>query len=175
MVINAAKTQIMIINPPKEEPPEQINSIIIENNIIQHQKTIRILGFNLSEDLSMDNQIWAGEKNVIKSMNSKIALLKTIKPYLSTEALGHIGSGLINSTILYGAPVWGFTTIKNLDMIQKVQTKAARLIMSKGWQKNKKKAHRQDTLDLLKWPNTKQIVTSAILNLTKKAIDQKSS
>ena len=123
----------------------------------------------------MDNQIWAGEKNVIKSMNSKIALLKTIKPYLSTEALGHIGSGLIKSTILYGAPVWGSTTIKNLDMIQKVQTKAARLIISKGWQKNKKKAHRQDTLDLLKWPNTKQIVTSAILNLTKKAIDQKSS
>ena len=40
MVINAAKTQIMIINPPKEEPPEQINSIIIENNIIQHQKLL---------------------------------------------------------------------------------------------------------------------------------------
>ena len=53
--------------------------------------------------------------------------------------------------------------------------KAARLIDGKGWNRKTSKSHRQDLLNDLKWPNVNQIVTTSILNLTKLAIEKKSS
>ena len=42
-------------------------------------------------------------------------------------------------------------------------------------QRFKKKMHRQDTLDDLNWPNVRQLIYSATLNLAKSAIEAKSS
>ena len=125
--------------------------------------------------MKMDEHIWAGANSMVKAINRKTALLRCLKPFMPMEALGRIGAGLINSTILYGAPVWAQTTQKNIDFLQKQQIKAARLITSKGWQRGKKKEHRQVILDQLGWPNIKQIANSAIINLTKKAIKHTSS
>ena len=135
----------------------------------------KILGITLSEDMKMDSHIWSAKNSMSRSLNSKIALLKTLKPYLTTKSLGQIGSGLINSTISYGAPVWGVTPQQNIDRLQKLQTRAARVIVSKGWEKGGQKPHRQDILDSLNWPNVNQIVTSTTMNLAKSAINGKSS
>ena len=172
MVVNPSKTQIMFINPPKNKPSP---SVMINGNTIHHQKVIKILGISLTEDMKMDEHIWAGANSMVKAINRKTALLRCLKPFMPMEALGRIGAGLINSTILYGAPVWAQTTQKNIDLLQKQQIKAARLITSKGWQRGKKKEHRQVILDQLGWPNIKQIANSAIINLTKKAIKHTSS
>ena len=172
MVVNPSKTQIMLINPKKDQVPTTIN---IDGNPIAHQKQMRILGMNITSDLKMDDHVWSGSQNIVKSISKKISLLRTLKPYIPTEALGKVGANLVNSIIHYGAPVWGQTTQKNIDIVQSYQTKAARVILQQGWQKGRKKTHRQDMLDSLGWPNTRQIVTSAILNVTKNAINQKSS
>ena len=172
MVVNEEKTPIMLINPSKSD--EQIE-IKIGDSMIKHQPEMTTLGIHLSDNLSMDHHIWSGKKSIIKSLNAKIALLRTLKPYLSTKDLANIGSSLINSTISYGAPIWGTTTKKNIDRLQKCQTRAARVIMSKGWEKNKIKTHRQTLFTTLGWPNVQQIVNTAIINLAKNAISQKSS
>ena len=67
------------------------------------------------------------------------------------------------------------TSKANLDRIQKCQTKAARMITRKGWEKGKVKDHRQDVLDGLGWQNVRQLVSTSILNLTKNALDGTSS
>ena len=83
--------------------------------------------------MKFDNHLWAGKKSVLKSINAKSALLKTIKPFISPQALAQVGASLINSTILYAAPLWGTTTKNNIAKIQKGQTKAARQIQGKAW------------------------------------------
>ena len=168
MVVNKEKTQIMIMHPDKDKAPPTIN---IQGAQITHQPSIKILGIQLTDNLAMDAHIWSGKQNMVKTLNAKTALLRTLKPHLPTKDLANIGSALINSTISYGAPIWGLTTQQNLDKVQKCQTKAARLIMSTGWKKGVKKMHRQDMLDNIGWQNTQQIVNTAILNLTKNAID----
>ena len=109
MVVNPSKTQLMVIKPPKKKPPM---SITLKKYQITHQDEMKILGINLSSDMKMDNHIWKTKKSMIRAINIKTALLKTVKPYLDTKALGIVGGSLINSTILYGAPVWGHTTQK---------------------------------------------------------------
>ena len=140
---------------------------------ITHQPDIRILGITLSQNLQFDSHIWAGSTNMIKSSTYKTSLLKTLKPFLPHKALARIGNGLINSTILYGAPVWGVTKKANIEKIQQCQIKAGRTI--DGYGKKGSKSHRQTLLDKLKWPNVCQIINSAILNQTKRAINGKAS
>ena len=172
MVVNNEKTQIMFFHPDKTKPPPTIKIQGIE---ITHQPTIKILGINLTQDLSMDTHIWAGSQNMVKSLNSRIALIQVLKPFIPSKELGNIGSSLINSTISYGAPIWGMTSNSNLDRLQKCQIRAARIIVRNGWEKKYLKEHRQDVLQRLGWQNVKQLVNTSILNLTKNALDANSS
>ena len=172
MVVNTTKTQLMVINPPKDKPPPFIN---IDGATITHQEEIKILGITLTPDMKMDHHIWSGPKSLTSNINTKTALIRKIKPYLSQKQLSVVGGSLINSSILYGAPIWGTTTQQNLNIVQKYQTRAARVIDSKGKKQRGKKIHRQELFQKLGWPNTNQIVTSSMLNLTKKAIDQSSA
>ena len=65
MVVNNDKTQIMFIHPDKTQPPPTVN---IEGIEITHQPVMKILGMQLTEDLSMDTHIWAGSQNMVKSL-----------------------------------------------------------------------------------------------------------
>ena len=143
MAINTDKTQLMVINPPTKGESIQIS---INDILVKHQQTMRILGINLTSDLTFDNHLWSGEKNVSKSMHAKIALMKTVKPFVDQKSLANIGASLINSTVLYGAPVWGCTTQQNLDRIQKIQIKAARLIVNESWNRKGNKSHRKSQM-----------------------------
>ena len=123
----------------------------------------------------MDQHIWADKKSLTRSINTKTALIRNIKPYLTQQQLSVVGGALVNSAILYAAPIWGTTTQQNIDKVQKFQTRAARAITNRGWKKTGPKMHRQALFEKIGWQNTRQIITSSMLNLAKMAIDQKSS
>ena len=172
MTINANKSQLMVLLPPKDKSTLKLT---LGTNIISHQDNIKILGLTLSASMKFDTHLWAGKNSMTQAINSKVALLKTVKPYISTEALGIVGASLINSTILYAAPLWGPTSKTNLDKVQKGQTIAARMVKGKAWQRTRTKQHRQQLFDELNWPNTVQIIYTATANLTKAALDKNSS
>ena len=82
--------------------------------------------------------------------------------------MAEVGSSMLNSTIQYAAPVWGVTTQNSISKIQSLQTRGARLVSNKSWQRNKVKCHRQDLLEQLNWPNVTQLINNSILNMTKR-------
>ena len=172
MAINSSKTQLMVLYPPKQKTELKIT---LESTTIKHQDEMKILGINLTSNMSFDNHIWKCKKSMINAINAKIAIIKTVKPFLTNKALNQVGANMVNSTILYAAPLWGTTTSSNIAKLQASQIKAARAINIKAWQRTKIKTHRQILLTTINWPNTKQIIESATLNILKKAINGKSS
>ena len=120
MKINASKTQIMVLNSDTVEP------IPLGKVLITPQKNIKILGLNISNDLTQNFQIWEGPKSIIRTLNSKTHMIRGLRHLLPQKDLAQVAGSLINSTLLYGAPVWGATTEANLDRLQKAQTNAAR-------------------------------------------------
>ena len=171
MKINREKTQLMYVKP---DIKLRKMTLQIGETAIKHQSSIKILGVTIAEDLKFDEHIYRGKTNIIKSLNTKNALLRVIKPFINQKALSQIGNSSINSTILYAAPVWGRTTQNNLQKIQACQTRSARMIAGKRWHKGRK-THRQSVLNHLDWPNTYQLVSTASLNIVKKAITDNSS
>ena len=103
-------------------------------------------------------------------------MLRVIKPYVTKEQICYIGNSIINSILLYAAPIWSLTTDLNLDRLQKAQTKTARTIV---WDpKNSKKRikeHRQVLFTDIKWLNVRQLATSAILNIVKMGAENSSA
>ena len=153
------------------KPDEQLKSeeLIIGDVVIKHQNTMKILGLTLSDDLKYDEHLFKGKQNMVKSINAKSAIIRLIKPFIPVKSLAMVGGALINSTILYAAPVWGLTSLTNIMKVQSSQIKAARIITGLK-KKGGKREHRQTILDQLNWPNTTQIVQSASLNIVERAI-----
>ena len=95
---------------------------------------------------------------------------------MDKKTLSKIGNSLISSTILSGAPIWSQTTDINIMAVQRAQTKAARMVSGmNGWGYSENRTHRQEVFEKLKWKNTRQLITTANLNLLKLAIDNKSA
>ena len=155
----------MCIKPEKEL---RNMSIRISKTEIKHQTTIKILGLTLSEDLKYDEHLFKGKTNLIKSVNVKSSLLRVLKSLIPLKSMQQVGNNLINSTILYAAPLWGLTTKSNIQKVQASQIKAARIVTGKKW-RNGKIEHGQTTLDSINWPNASQIISSATLNVIKRA------
>ena len=171
MMINKEKTQIMFINPTKELSNR---TIWADTAPIKHQKHLKLLGIHVSQDLSFDYHIWEGPQSIIRAVNKKAGMIRNLKGLIPQKALQQVGNNLVNSTLLYCAPIWGATKQGNIERVQKAQTKAARTVCTKR-QKGKPQTHRQDMLNLMNWPNVSQIVMSSTLNLMKRAIMGNSS
>ena len=171
MKINCSKTQLMFLNPSKEQRASTIN---LDNNSVSHQEHIKILGFTLSSDLKWDMHLKKGKSNMIKSINAKNAMLRSIRNIIPMKELALVANNLINSTIVYGAPLWVTTTKENKNIIQRSQTKSARIVLASRWQDGNK-MHRQNLFDKLKWPNVQQIAEAALLNLVKRATSGQAS
>ena len=128
MKINGEKTQLMCVKPDEILRDMSIN---ISGTDIKHQPTIKILGLTLSEDLKYDEHLFKGKKSLIRSVNIKNALLKSLEPLIPLKNLQQVGNSLVNSTLLYAAPVWGLTTKSNIQKVQSSQMKVVRTITGK--------------------------------------------
>ena len=165
MVINQEKTQLMFVKPKAES---ESLTVFFNGNKVPHQNTMKILGITLAADLTFDQHIHAGQSNMLKSVRYKATLLKAIKPFLPVKALSTIGSGLVNSTIMYGAPIWGTTSEKNISLVQSAQTRVARMLLGATWGTDRL-THRQTLFNRLNWPNVSQILLAATSSLARKA------
>ena len=170
MVINADKTQLMEIKSKGETPLE----IILEGATISSQASIKILGVTVNNQLGFDEHLWKGKGSLVRKIQVKTSKVGALRKYLPPKTLYQIGDALINSTIQYGAALWGQTTDKNLDKIQAAQVRAARIISGR-WRGKGDNLHRQQIMEEVKWLNVKQLVSTATLNLAKKGTTGSSS
>ena len=103
MSVNPSKTQMMILNPGTLG---KVITIEAGGAVINHQKTMKILGFTFNQEGTMDDHIWRGDSNMVKSIRFKQSMLSKIKPFTTPEQLNKITNAVTNTLILYLAPLW---------------------------------------------------------------------
>ena len=172
MAINQTKTQLTIINPNKDG---RLITLEAGGKTISHQSSLKVLGFEFAEDGKMDNYLWRGQNNLIKTIRNKTSMLRTIKPFTSPKQLAYIANATLNSNILYVSPLWAQTGITNIQRIQTAQTKAARQLV---WNKRTRRTeldHRQILFESLGWLNVSQMTNQATTQIVYKALNKRSS
>ena len=116
MQINSSKTQLMYLNPSKSQ---ELNPLVIDKYKIKHQDNMKVLGITISANLKWDDHIKNGSNNMVKRLNAKNAMLRSLQNQIPFKALSMTANNLINSTIIYGAPIWAGTSCGNKDILQK--------------------------------------------------------
>ena len=112
---------------------------------------------------------------MVRSLRVKQSLLRKIKPYTTPKQIGQIANAIINSQILYLAPLWTQTTQGNISKIQKAQTRVLRQITWSRRIKFNQKQHRQALFTDWGWMNTKQLTQNATNQVVRKAVRNQST
>ena len=170
MVINPGKTQLMQLKPHQKEELK----VVLDGELIINQNTIKILGITINNDLKYDEYLWKEKGSLVRRIQTKTSKIAALRSFLPQKVVNQVGNAIINSTIQYGAALWGATSETNLGKIQAAQIRSARVITG-IWKKKDDGIHRQELLDLMNWPNVMQLTTTATLNLTKAAINGEAS
>ena len=173
MVINGNKSQLMIIGKDKEE---KLVTITAGGTLIKHQDNLKTLGITFSSNGTFTKHLLIGKDSMIRTLGRKTGMLLGIRKYTDRKTLASIGEAVINSTIAYGAAIWGKTSQDTVGKIQKMQTRLARIVTKeKHTPGTRIKEHRQKTLEIAKWQNVNQIIKTATLNTVIKSINKQTS
>ena len=97
----------------------------IDNTMLGESVGEKLLGIVIDPNLSWDLHI----KYLIKTLNSRICLLKRAKAYLTIECRRILFNALIKPILEYCCTVWGNCSVENLQRLLRVQKRCARLIL----------------------------------------------
>jgi hypothetical protein len=98
------------------------------NEVIEATSTEKLLGGHIKDDLS-----WSLHINVlIKTLAKKITALQLVAKWGDFRTRKLIGAGIIQSYLGYLAPVWGGCPADQLNLLQRTQNRALRIITGRS-------------------------------------------
>ena len=127
MVPNVKKTKSMLITTRQKREHMHDNdktlNVYLNGEKLECVEKDKLLGVTVSHDLSWNNHIY----RVTKILNSKLALLRKIKQYLTLEARQLFYNAHVLPHLDYCSTVWG--SCPQVSELLKVQKRAARLLL----------------------------------------------
>ena len=121
--LNESKTKLLIFRP-RRKLNITLTNIKVDSFILTLEKTVTYLGIEIDENLSWNKQI----ETLAKKLSRANGILSNLRYYASKKTLISIYYSLFHSNIVYGSPVWSFTSQKNMKKIFVLQKKCMRLL-----------------------------------------------
>ena len=163
--LNIAKTEFMIIGSPQRLSAMD-DRITIEINDCEVEKvdSVKSLGVYIDKHLNWSIHI----EKISKKIASAIGALKRIRPYVTTDTAIQVYRALIQPYFDYCCSVWdGLNQTLNCK-IQKLQNRAARIVMQASYT-----ASAGALFDVLHWDNLSLRRKKSKANLMFKILDGK--
>ena len=133
MVLGIDKTKSMLMGSQQKlrhiPNAENCLNIQVDGQNIEQVTSQKLLGVQIDSALNWDEQV----KKVKKTANYKIYILRKIRKYLPLNSRKLFFNYYIKPHLTYCSSLWGQTTQENLSKINKIQKRAARLILDKNY------------------------------------------
>ena len=126
LTVNASKCKMMVIGTSARLKMTSLDdlNVMYEGNPLDLVEKTKYLGLHLSSDLNWDTHIM----EICKQLNYYLHLLRRLKRVLPRDLLMTVYKAYFQSKFDYGISVWGCTTQSNIQKIQRMQNRAARII-----------------------------------------------
>ncbi|XP_065681553.1 uncharacterized protein LOC136095202 [Hydra vulgaris] len=128
--LNSEKTKYILFHKKAQEEnlPLKLPDLILNDNLIKKQASIRFLGVLVDEKLS-----WLPQIRYIQSKISNIiGMMYRVRSYINKQSLKLIFFGLIHCFISYANISWASTQLSKLKKIYSLQKHACRIIYFKN-------------------------------------------
>lgn len=127
LVVNASKSNSMLVCTQQRENHlnhETELNIRFANEILNQVECIDYLGIKLDSHMSWNAYV----NELCQNLTGKLARFSRMRSVLPTESLMQIYNSIIQPKIDYAISVWGITSQQNIDKVQRLQNRAARII-----------------------------------------------
>ena len=125
LICNVKKSEAMIIASHKALKTNRDINIFYGDSILKQQTHFKYLGVVVGESLSWNNHM----SYIASRVYPKLKLLNRISSFLSPAILLKIYKMTILPILDYGCIVWGLCSKKNSDFLERLQSKAMRIIL----------------------------------------------
>ena len=102
-------------------------NVRIGNHDFLQCNNITYLGVDIDNALSWDIQT----DSISKKLVFIISRLSMLKPVLPSHMLKYIYTSIVQPKIDYAISIWRYTTAHNINKVQRLQNRAARILMGK--------------------------------------------
>jgi hypothetical protein len=128
--LNSDKTHLLVIASSKGHSMNGDYGIKLNtgNEVIDATSTEKLLGGHIKDDLSWTFHI----SELIKTLAKKITALQLVAKWGDFRTRKIIGAGIIQSYLGYLAPVWGGCPVEQLNLLQRTQNRALRIITGRS-------------------------------------------
>ena len=113
----------------------------------------KLLGAQISQDLSWNQHILESDESLTKQLTSRINALSMLSSRSSLETRLMVANGVVMSKLCYLIQLWGGSEAYLLRPLQVLQNRAARLVTGCGWF-----TPRRRLLQMCKWLSIKQLI-----------------
>ena len=165
--LNVVKTQSLIIGSGPsirmiKNQPDAPPSFSIGDQDIEMITNTRYLGVQIDSKLN-----WGKHIDTIKTKaNRALGLIKYSKKYLPSDILNKMYRGIVEPHLSYCCSVWGCCSESKLDVLQKIQNRAARIVTSSPYD-----ASAAPIIQNLGWPTISDLIRKETATLTYKSLN----
>ena len=164
--LNVAKTKSMVISTkPKHaalKHQEDQLCLSIHNNPLQVVQGTKHLGIYIDNTLDWKNHI----QEITKKISRSLGLLKYAKRFLPLESLKDIYTSIIDPHFRYCCAVWGVCGLTEIQKLQKLQNRAARIITDSNYD-----APSKPLIETLGWMTIEKVIQRETLVMVFKSVN----
>ena len=136
LALNSEKTQFMVIASRNQHRRNNDNldfQLDTGSELVNASGRARILGLNVSNDLSWNEHILKNSKSLVKSLSFKINGLRKICTHADFKTRKLLANGMVGSNLVYMIQLYGQASDYLIKMLQVQQNKAARIVTRLEW------------------------------------------
>lgn len=137
--LNVSKTKCMIIGSKHSMRKDPKLNIYLKNQLLEQVAEIKLLGVTLDQTMSWTTHIG----NIVTTMSRNVSLIRRNAHFMSLETRKFIVQSLVLCHLDYCSTVWASAAKKDLDKLQVVQNRAARLALACPFRTNVNSMHHQ--------------------------------
>ena len=127
LTLTLSKTELLVITSRQRRVYLSDNpSLTINNFPIEQVSSTKSLGVSIDENLSWNTHI----ETVCKKISSALGLIKRIRDFVPFYTLLNIFNGLVKPQFDYCSLVWDCCSTGLAEKLQKLQNRAARILLS---------------------------------------------
>ena len=125
LLLNQKKSHVMLIGT-RQRTQEKLLRITVNETTLDQKDHVKLLGIHIDKNLT-----WSAHTEKLgRDLNRRLPLLNRLAHIIPKKSLKTVFNCLIQSKIDYFLSVWGNCCSKNINLIQRIQNRAARIITS---------------------------------------------
>ena len=124
--INSDKSKVMLVGSKAQLKSLNVDEFILnyEGMPLELVENAKYLGMTINSDISRDFHV----QRLCQNMYYHLSLLRRLRRIFPKDLLLQVYKSYVQPRLDYGITLYGCSTQKNIDLIQRVQNHAARLI-----------------------------------------------